>query len=366
MVRYSNLLAISYDWITYTGVSVRQQGLSMSTTKQRVRLRAHLISPLPLAAGLLVSGVANATAIATDDTFNAAVTPNLQVVGNVLANDTGTAPLAVTGNGQPADGFVSIDGTGNVTYGANACLAIGMTESFFYSMQDADPSFSQAMVTINIVSGATDDSYSTTANQTLSGNVRSNDLPTGAPFSITTTSSPTHGNLSIDTSNAASNGQFTYTPVANFSGHDQFIYSTSSSCNTSAQVAITVLPVAAPDTYVDPAGGSVVGNVLTNDIGTGLQVTSSTQPAHGTANVAPDGSFNYFPVAGFSGIDSFTYTVQDSSGQTVSAAVTISVSAAVVTPPAPAISAPATTPASLGLLATLMVWLGLRRRRRET
>jgi hypothetical protein len=42
-----------------------------------------------------------------------------------------------------------------------------------------------------------------------------------------------------------------------------------------------------------------------------LTVTGSTQPLNGTVTVNPNGSFTYNPAAGFSGLDSFTYTASD-------------------------------------------------------
>src|SRR6202012_3369949 len=49
--------------------------------------------------------------------------------------------------------------------------------------------------------------------------------------------------------------------------------------------------------------------VLANDSGTPLQITGHTDPAHGALTLQPDGSFEYVPPAGFTGQDTFTYTV---------------------------------------------------------
>jgi hypothetical protein len=49
--------------------------------------------------------------------------------------------------------------------------------------------------------------------------------------------------------------------------------------------------------------------VLSNDAGGPLQLVSNTDPTHGSLTLNPDGSFNYVPQAGFTGTDSFTYTV---------------------------------------------------------
>ena len=91
---------------------------------------------------------------------------------------------------------------------------------------------------------------------------------------------------------------------------------------------LTVLPTAAADAVTATAGSTTTGNVLTNDLGTGLTVTGSSAPAHGSATVRPDGSYSYTPAAGFSGTDSFTYTVTDGSGGTDTVTVTVQVAPA--------------------------------------
>lgn len=65
--------------------------------------------------------------------------------------------------------------------------------------------------------------------------------------------------------------------------------------------------------------------LLANDEGAGLTVTGNTQPGHGTVTVQPDGSYVYTPNKGFTGEDTFTYTVTDVYGQTHTATVDITV-----------------------------------------
>jgi CshA-type fibril repeat protein len=72
--------------------------------------------------------------------------------------------------------------------------------------------------------------------------------------------------------------------------------------------------------------------VLTNDAGSSLTVTRVGTPAHGTATIAPDGSWTYTPPVGWGGTDTFTYTATDGSGQTTDATVTVRVDPP--TPPA--------------------------------
>ncbi len=334
------------------------------------RLRAHRISPLPAALGVGVgvlasAGVAHAVAVANQDNFTAVDRVITQNVGNVLTNDTGVAPLSVTypTNSQGGSyGVGLISPTGDMMYRPESCVT-GARDRFNYVLQDADHTTGNAVVYVTLISPLVDDSYTTNAGASTTGNVRDNDLPSGNTLPVTSFTMATHGTVAGDTSSASTNGVFTYTPAAGFSGTDGFAYTAIDpylgDCASNAVAQVTVLPVAAPDTFSTAFATSLSGDVLSNDIGTGLTVTGNTQPAHGNANVAPNGNFVYVPAAGFSGNDSFTYTIQDSSGdgESVTGSVSITVGAAPVAP------TPATTPATLGLLATLLAWLGLRRRR---
>jgi len=74
--------------------------------------------------------------------------------------------------------------------------------------------------------------------------------------------------------------------------------------------------------------GTIVFNPLDNDSdpdGDEIAVTSHTSPSFGSLLVLEDGSFQYTPNAGFTGTDSFIYTVTDANGATSSAGVSLTV-----------------------------------------
>jgi hypothetical protein len=57
---------------------------------------------------------------------------------------------------------------------------------------------------------------------------------------------------------------------------------------------------------------TVHGNgILNNDNGSPVTLVAHSQPAHGSLTLNQDGTFSYTPAAGFTGTDSFTYTVSD-------------------------------------------------------
>jgi VCBS repeat-containing protein len=58
--------------------------------------------------------------------------------------------------------------------------------------------------------------------------------------------------------------------------------------------------------------GSLLNGASDPDSGGAISLTGNTSPAHGTVTVNPDGTFTYLPNPGFSGTDSFTYTITDS------------------------------------------------------
>jgi subtilisin family serine protease len=87
-------------------------------------------------------------------------------------------------------------------------------------------------------------------------------------------------------------------------------------------------PNAVSDAATTQEGTPVTIAVLANDThpqNETLTVASATDPANGAAIVNADGTITYTPEAGFSGDDSFEYTVRDPSGATDTATVSVTV-----------------------------------------
>jgi len=86
-------------------------------------------------------------------------------------------------------------------------------------------------------------------------------------------------------------------------------------------------PVAVNDHYYTPINTKLVVSalrVLGNDTVNGASIVSHTNPAHGFLTLNANGSFTYSPPWCFVGVDSFTYTLQNSAGSST-ATVTIDV-----------------------------------------
>ncbi|RTZ63812.1 MAG: hypothetical protein DSZ29_06385 [Aquificaceae bacterium] len=91
-------------------------------------------------------------------------------------------------------------------------------------------------------------------------------------------------------------------------------------------------PVASNDTSTVVTGNSVTVDVLANDIdneGNGISLVTDgfTQGVNGGTVTLVDGKLVYTPATGFTGTDSFNYTIVDASGDTATAKVTITVTA---------------------------------------
>jgi uncharacterized repeat protein (TIGR01451 family) len=78
----------------------------------------------------------------------------------------------------------------------------------------------------------------------------------------------------------------------------------------STTVTIAVGPKATDDTVSTSQGSPVSATVAGNDVyPPGSTFTATTNPGHGTVTMNPDGSYTYTPANGYSGPDTFTYTV---------------------------------------------------------
>jgi hypothetical protein len=88
----------------------------------------------------------------------------------------------------------------------------------------------------------------------------------------------------------------------------------SASQPTASQPTTPTTPTTArDDAYLTPVGRTVNArtSILANDRGHSATIVSHTTPAHGALTLQQDGSFRYVPEAGFTGVDTFTYTVND-------------------------------------------------------
>jgi hypothetical protein len=159
------------------------------------------------------------------------------------------------------------------------------------------------------------------------------------PTSVVVVSGPAHGSVSVD----PVSGEVTYTPDTNYHGSDSFAYTVDDddgATSNMATVTVTVNdvndpPVANDDTASTDEDTAVTIDVLGNDSDVDgtihpTSVTIVSGPSHGSLSVDPvSGEVTYTPDIGYTGSDSFTYTVDDDDGDTSNVAtVTVTVSPA--------------------------------------
>lgn len=85
-------------------------------------------------------------------------------------------------------------------------------------------------------------------------------------------------------------------------------------------------PVAVADSVWIPSASPASISVLANDTdpnGDKISVKTVTQGSFGTVSINPDGTVSYTPGSGFTGSDSFNYTIADVAGLTSTASVSV-------------------------------------------
>lgn len=130
----------------------------------------------------------------------------------------------------------------------------------------------------------------------------------------------------------AADGQFTYTPNANFNGQDSFTFKVNngSADSNTATMAVTIRPVNDPPvatgaTFSMQTATSLSARMVAGDVdGDGLIYTIVSPPRYGTVILTDNaGHFVYSLYRAAGGGDSFTYEVSDGSATSNTATVTI-------------------------------------------
>lgn len=196
-------------------------------------------------------GNGNRAPIAAAD--NIAVKQGETATGNVLLNDveldanqTLTAAIVT----QPTKGTLTLNTNGSYSYIAGA-NSLGNDWFTYKACDNGSPQLcSTVRVDINIYTNsavnlppvANADVILRNPSSPATGNVLTNDKdPEGGALTVTTTPvvGPTHGTVILST-----NGTFTYTPTAGYTGMDQFVYEVCDSFNPKAcsQALVFIIP----------------------------------------------------------------------------------------------------------------------------
>ncbi len=263
----------------------------------------------------------NSSPEAGDD---AARTTSAAVIIDVLANDSDPDgdELRIAAVGTPAYGTVTVNPDQSLSYRPQT--GFWGTDRFSYTIIDGRGGSATATVTVQVerpnqppvVTPAT---LSTTVDTPIDfdPSAVSSD-PDGDPIRLQSFGLPAHGRLEF------AGGTLTYMPDPGFSGEDSFTCTVEDGHGGTATgiVRITVdtpntSPIARPDQATTSHGTPVEIPLLDNDEdpdGDPLSLTGLGIPANGQLALNPNGSVTYTPEPGYSGADSFTYTVADGRG----------------------------------------------------
>jgi hypothetical protein len=302
-----------------------------------IRYNGQETLPVSVKIKILPTGAFNSVPVAVDDFFSVAPNNQLEIPPpGIIANDydKDNDPLYTTVSKEPAYGELTLNSNGSFTYIPKSNFS--GKDSFSYSVSDTkNSSENDAKVTIlvskdaaaNHPPAATDDFYD--INEDLSLNMGylgplSNDTDEdGNTLSLYLVTEPEHGTFEFNKNISA----FVYTPDWGYTGADRFTYTARDSFSQS-NVATVNITVHDAGTNLTPAANSDIfatsqnqtlyipaPGVLNNDFDPNryTQITASklTDTLHGTLTYEPDGSFIYIPNDGFTGTDSFLYTVSD-------------------------------------------------------
>ncbi|MFK7905977.1 MAG: tandem-95 repeat protein, partial [Chitinophagales bacterium] len=261
----------------------------------------------------------------------------------LLGNDSGDGIFvsnvcATSTNG----GTITDNGDGTYTYSPPSASFTG-GDSFCYSINSTSGATDAATVFINYTGGSSNITI-------LNDNIGTHDAGTSVTFSggfllsndsgigifVSDICSPSDAGGTI-TDNG--DGTFTYSPPsADYTGTDAFCYTITDASGNTAE-AIVFVTFTDQGTMVDAnddnlgtfePGESIMftsTQLLGNDSGDGITIVSvcTTTSAGGTITDNGNGTYTYTPpFAGFSGFDSFCYTITDAAGNTDDAIISIS------------------------------------------
>ncbi|HFA60285.1 MAG TPA: tandem-95 repeat protein, partial [Rhodospirillales bacterium] len=269
---------------------------------------------------------------------DAATEAGLPVDIPLLANDSDPDedPLELAALGTPAHGTVVQIAPGVVRYFPQT--GFSGTDRFTYTVTDGRGGIATGTVTVAVARANRPPELPPRRLTALRDTPLTFDPlegaldPDGDPLRLSGLGLPAHGRLRVE-----SDGRLTYLPDAGFEGEDSFSLTVTDGHGGSAtgEVRITVTrpnapPVAAADAVTTAIDTPVSIDLFANDSdpdGDGLRLLALGLPAHGQLAHEGGGVVTYVPEAGFFGVDSFTYTLDDGRGGTASATVTVTVTA---------------------------------------
>jgi Bacterial Ig domain len=297
---------------------------------------------------------------ATDNNYTA--NGNIPVVISPLMGDNGEAIKIKSIGGTvltPAiaqtitvpSGAISIDTAGVISYVANPSFTGTATVPYIIEDSAGQTATANLIIAPTPPIVATNDNYTTESATPiillpLTGDTAGSTLTSinGVVLTPVIQSIPVlGGNISASTT-----GDITFFANPGFSGDSTFPYvitaanGLTATANQKVTVTLPTAPTANNNTYTVVGSAPVTLTPLTGDTGTNISIKSINgvtltpgtaqviSVTGGNVNVSATGDINFNANAGFTGDATFSYIIQDTSGQTATADQTITVSAPVV------------------------------------
>jgi len=268
---------------------------------------------------------------------NATLTTNEDEAGTVTvtATDANGDLLSAVVTIDPTKGRANASGTNPFTFTYTPNSNEFGTDQFAFRVSDGRGGTANATVVVTIAPRPDDptfnaSSFSIEEDEELFGDLQADD-PDGDPITYAVIGGPNLGTITMD----PANGAFTYTPVSNIHGTDQFQTQASSggvavtSTTTITIAAVNDAPVAEEDHAHVVAGPNTVP-VLANDHdvdGDPLTVTIESATPGFVANVVA-GAVEVTPDAGMMGPTGLTYRITDPTGASAIGALNLVVNGA--------------------------------------
>jgi hypothetical protein len=288
---------------------------------------------------VFTNSIGSATTTAATLTVNFAPSVTTNPGSQTVTNGGGTASFVAAANGNPTPTVQwQLSTNGGVSF-SNISGATSTTLSFT-AVQGNNGNQYRAVFTNSVGSATTTaatltvlpappvaNGSSATVAYNSSNNPITLNITGGAASSVAVSTPASNGTAT------ASGTTITYTPANGYFGSDSFQYTATNAGGTSSPATVTITVSAPPPTAVaDTYPQTVLGNVSINSAVIPYSVTSNdTLPsgtmisafdaasAHGgsvtmTTSGAGMGQFTYNPPAGFTGTDTFTYTLSSAGG----------------------------------------------------
>ncbi len=314
------------------------------TDQFRYRLVEDGVQSLPATVTITITAV-NDPPVAEDDRWSVNRGSTLTVPPpGVLANDSDPddpqSSLSVRVITPPQQGGLVLNTNGGFTYTPPPDY-LGLV-SFVYEVRDPGGLTDTATVIIDVNDGLSPapDAYSVNEGEVLfvaaPGILGNDSVVATGPVRIELVQAPTP---ELGTVVLANDGSFVFRPnTPDVNGVTTFRYRLRDNVTQSApaNVRITIVavndpPVTANDHWLSDENAELIvpaPGVLANDRdidSPSLRAQILVPPTRGTLTLRADGSFNYVPEVNWRGVDTFTYSADDTQGGTTPGVVTIDV-----------------------------------------